>query len=198
LGFGNLLISETFKYLVTFKVTKMKKNEILNLFFNEPSRHWHFTEITKKAGISKQQANKWLKRFLKERLIEHEKPKGKMPYFQANFSHPNYKIKKRLFALDQLYQSGLLAYLESIKKAKTVIIFGSFARSDWYTDSDIDVFIYGAPEKLETAKYWKKLHRPVQLHVFKNKKQIKEIHSGLISNMINGYLVKGDIKEVLA
>jgi len=176
---------------------KSKKENILELFFNEPSKEWHFTEITKKADISKQQCNKWLKRFRKEKLIIHENPKGKMPYFKANFKGSNYKNKKRIYALEKLYRTGFLEHLEKLDKAKTIIIFGSFARSDWYKDSDIDLFIYGSAKGLKTGKYWRKLHRSIQPHIFKNKKEIRKIRSGLIKNVMDGFLVKGSMNELI-
>ncbi|MBN2458934.1 nucleotidyltransferase domain-containing protein [Candidatus Woesearchaeota archaeon] len=174
-----------------------KEERVLGLFFNEPSRHWHFKDIVKEAAISRQQAAKWLRRFIKENLILHIKEKGRMPYFIANFEHPNYRNRKKLFALSQLNDSGLLAHLQSLPKAKTVIIFGSFARSDWHKDSDLDLFILGNPKGFEPAKYWKKLKREVQPHFFQEKQELKSIRSGLLRNVIDGYLVKGSMKELL-
>lgn len=171
-----------------------KKNNVLELFFNEGTKHWHFKEIVKKSKISEDRANYWLKQFIKEKLIIHIKPKGKMPYFIANFEHPNYKNKKKLFALNRLYDVGFLSYLQSLEKAKVIVIFGSFSRSDWYSDSDIDVFILGDPKEMKYGT--RLLGREVEVHLFKNKEEIKQIRSGLIKNVINGYFIKGNIQDI--
>ena len=96
--------------------------------------------------------------------------------------------------MTKLYESGLITELRSLEKAKAVVIFGSFARGDWHTKSDIDVFIYGNPGKFKfgTMALW----REVQVQVCKNKKEIKEIRSGLMKNVIKGMFIKGNITDL--
>jgi len=43
-----------------------KEPKIVELFFNEPSKYWHFKDIVKTAKISENRANYWLKNLLKE------------------------------------------------------------------------------------------------------------------------------------
>jgi len=170
-----------------------KEEDILELFFDDPSREWHFEEILKEAKIARSKATKWLKKFVKEQLIKRVKEKGKMPYYIGNYESPAYKNKKKIFALQKFYESGLLNHLCYLKKAETVIIFGSFSRSDWYKNSDIDVFIYGDPEDLHIAPYELRLHRDIQLFICKNKKELKKYSIGLIRNIIKGNLIKGNL-----
>jgi len=173
-----------------------KEEEVLKLFFNEPSRQWRFKDIIGKAGISRQQANKWLKRLARQNIIIHVKNKGRMPYFEANFENPDYKNSKKLFALNLLNKSGFLAHLQKLKKASTVIIFGSFTRADWHKGSDIDVFILGSAAGLDAASYWKKLGHEVEKHIFKGEKELKAIKSGLLKNILDGYLVRGSMIDL--
>jgi len=84
-------------------------------------------------------------------------------------------------------------HLLDLKNAKTVILFGSFMRSDWYKNSDLDVFIYGNPEGLKIAEYESKLHREIQLFICQNKKDLNKFGTGLIRNIIKGNIIKGDI-----
>ena len=116
-----------------------------------------------------------------------------MPYYISNYEHPSYRNRKKLFTLQQFYKTGFLNHLLSLKKAKTVIIFGSMARSDWYKESDIDLFIYGDDDDFELGKYELKLHREIQLFTAKNKRDLKKMGPGLIGNIIEGHLVKGEI-----
>ncbi len=171
-----------------------KENKILELFFNESSKHWHFEEILKKINISRDKANKWLRKLLEESIIKKVKQKGKMPYYSGNFEHSSYKIRKRLHALTNFYRTGFLQHLINLKKAQTVILFGSFARSDWSTDSDIDLFIYGKDEDFEKGKYEIKLKREIQVFKCENKKEFEEFRKGLFTNIITGYFVKGDLE----
>lgn len=176
-----------------------KKDEaVLDIFYNEPTKHWHFEEILKHANISRPQASKWLTKFQKDSLIQRIKEKGKMPYYISNWEHPNYQVKKRLYALQILERAGFLQHLASLPKAKTVIIFGSIVRGDWYTESDVDVFIYGDDNGYNYAHYWKALNREIQTFVCRTTKDIMKFAPGLLPNILKGYLVKGnwDFAEV--
>ena len=172
---------------------KSKKDKIIELFFENPTRQLHFEEILKEAKITRSKADSWLKKLIKEKIIKRNKERGKMPYYISNYESPEYKNKKRIFALTKLYESGLLNHLYSLKKAKTVILFGSFSRSDWYKNSDIDVFIYGDVEGLKIVNYELNLHRDIQLFICRNNKELAKLGQGLIKNIIKGDIIKGNI-----
>lgn len=173
-----------------------KEQKITELFFNEPSKHWHFKDIVKQAKISENRANYWLKNLQKEKIISYTKLKSKMPFYTANFENTDYKTQKKLYALEQFYKTGFLNHLESLN-VNTIIIFGSFSRADWHTKSDIDLFIIGDDEKLEKGKYETILHREIQLFTFKNREEIKKVNPHLISNIINGYFIKGQVQNII-
>ena len=170
-----------------------KEEFILVLFFNEPSRHWHFENIIKESKVSRSKVNKWLKKLESEGMIQHIKPEKKMPYFIGNFEDPRYQEKKRLFALEMLERKGLLSHLSSLPNAKTIILFGSMSRWDWYKDSDIDLFIYGDDAGFDRYEYWSILGREIQVFVCKNKEQVKKFPLGLLKNIIEGYIIKGGL-----
>ncbi|MCK4521774.1 MAG: nucleotidyltransferase domain-containing protein [Nanoarchaeota archaeon] len=173
-----------------------KEDMILNIILeNSPLKHWHFEELVKESNMTRAALNKWIKRFRKEGLIKRVKEKGKFPYFSCGIDNPVYKSRKKHYALNHLYQSGLINHLMSLKKVKTAIIFGSIARGDWYKDSDIDIFIYGETRGMDKYKYELKLRRDIELHIFKSKQEIKKIKTGLIKNIVNGYIVKGSITD---
>lgn len=178
-----------------------KEERVLELFFNEPSKHWHFKDIVKTAAISEPAANKWLNKLLREGIIKRIKHKGKMPYFQGNFRHGNYRNKKKLYSMQKLYETGLMMKLQHLKDAKAVVIFGSFARSDWNTQSDVDVFVLGNPEDLRFGTLWDGLGfqgkaREIQVHSFKSVRDTRKIHSGLMRNVVKGYFIKGNIFDI--
>ncbi|MCK5630809.1 MAG: nucleotidyltransferase domain-containing protein [Nanoarchaeota archaeon] len=175
------------------------ENDVLEMFFNHPGRHWHFIELSKMLNLAQSKLDKWLKRFQEQGIILKIKDKDRMPYYISNHENPSYRYKKRIFALNKLYNSGFLNHLASLKKVKSVIIFGSFSRSDWSEESDIDLFVYGNPEGLDIGKYELELHHDIQLFVSQNKKELKKMGSALLRNIIKGDLIKGDIPgEVIA
>ncbi|MBS3140813.1 nucleotidyltransferase domain-containing protein [Candidatus Woesearchaeota archaeon] len=175
-----------------------KEEKILNLIFeNSPLRQWHFNEIVEEAKVNRSVVNKWLKRYVKEGLLKKIKEKRKFSYFSAGKENIVYQTRKRIYALEKIYQSGLIEHLINLKDVKTAIIFGSMARGDWYKDSDIDLFIYGDSRDIEKNKYEAKLKREIEIHIFKNKEEIKNVKTGLINNVINGYLIKGEIQDLI-
>jgi predicted nucleotidyltransferase len=173
-----------------------KEENVLKLILeNSPLKEWHFEEIVNKANVTKLVANKWLKKYVSEGLLMHVKEKGRFPFFTAGSQNPHYYSLKRFYALEQLHKSKLISDLLNLQKAKTIIIFGSIIKGDWYKDSDIDIFVLGDISGFNKKKYELKLHRTIELHIFKNKQEIKEVKTGLIKNIINGYVLKGQIQD---
>jgi predicted nucleotidyltransferase len=173
-----------------------KEESVVRLFFNEPSKQWHFEQIITASTLSRSKTNKWLGKLVQERIIRRVKPRGKMPYFQADFESAAYRTRKRLFAIAQLQESGFLDHLVSLSNAKTIIIFGSFVRADWYTQSEIDVFIFGTPVGLDIEKYSHTLKRDIQLFEAKDCADLEKFGKGLLRNIIEGMLVKGKLDFV--
>jgi predicted nucleotidyltransferase len=174
-------------------IMKSKEDKIIKLFYDNPTKEWHFEEIVKESGLARSKVSNWLNVFINKNLIKKIKKKGKMPFYISCYNSSDYKINKKLFALNQLYNSGLLVHLDSLKKAKTIIIFGSFVKSDWYKNSDLDLFIYGNSEGLNITKYEQKLNREIQLIHCNTKKELKKINNDLIKNIIKGNLIKGNL-----
>ena len=123
------------------------------------------------------------------------KNKGKMPYYLQDFDSPEFQQRKRLFTIKLLAESGLLRHLATLKEAKVVILFGSFSRSDWHDESDIDVFIYGDDSEFEAGKFSAKLGRDVQVHTAKDRKDLKRIGK-MLPYIIMGDFIKGSIEDL--
>jgi len=178
-----------------------KEETVLELFFNEPSKHWHFKDIVRIANLSEPSANKWLRKLLNEEIIQRIKPRRKMPYFIGNFKHENYRNKKRIYAMQKLYETGLLMKLQQLSNAKVIVIFGSFSRSDWNKQSDVDIFVLGDSEDFRFGILWSGLgfqgkSRELQVHSYKSIKDIRNIHSGLMKNVVKGYFIKGNVFDI--
>ena len=171
-----------------------KEQVVLGLFFDYPTKHWHFSELEKESCIAASKLDKWLKRFIQDNLILRIKEKGRMPYYTANHENLEYRLRKRLFTLSMLYSSGLLSYLASLK-AKNIIIFGSFTRSDWHKESDIDIFVYGDCKSLDIGRYESILHRNIEIFPAKDRKDLLRMGTGLLRNILSGMTITGSIPE---
>lgn len=172
-----------------------KEGMLLQLIFEaSPLKQWHFEELLKQTKMTRASLNKWLKRYQKEGLLHKVNKKGAFPYYHAGSKNPVYQSKKRQYLFNKLYESGLIQHLLQVE-AKTIIIFGSAAKGDWYRDSDIDIFVFGAPKKIEKHKYEVALKRNIELHLFEDRKDIQTVQTGLIQNISNGFIVKGSLQD---
>ena len=173
-----------------------KEENVLKIILeNSPLKKWRFKEIIEQAKITKLVANKWLKKYVSEGLLIYKKEKGKFPYYTVGENNSIYYSIKKIYFLNQIQKSGLIHELLAIQTAKTIILFGSTIKGDWYKDSDIDIFLYGNIRNFNKNIYEKKLNKHIEFHVFKNKNEIKEVKSGLIKNIVNGYIIKGQIQD---
>ncbi|MFH0978950.1 MAG: nucleotidyltransferase domain-containing protein [Candidatus Woesearchaeota archaeon] len=173
---------------------RSKEDKVLELFFNYP-KQWHFEELLEQAQIGRPQLAKWLIAFQKEGIIKRVKPKGRMPYYVHNFSSLTFRSKKRQFALQTLQKSGLFDHLARLKNAKVVILFGSFAREDWYADSDVDIFIYGKGDEFERGMYESRLGREIQVHNARNNEELQKMKK-LLPYIIAGNYIKGSLANL--
>ena len=173
-----------------------KENRVLELFFNEPTKHWHFEEILNIADISRPQAAGWLQKFIREGLVKRIKPKGKMPYYVGNYESSIYQARKRLFVLNEFEKEGFLSHLSGLPKAQAVILFGSMSRWDWNRESDIDLFVYGGADGFDKGVFRAKLGREIELFVCKDKEELQKFKPALLRNIVEGYLIKGALDFV--
>lgn len=176
--------------------TKMRSKEdsVLGLFFNTP-KQWHFDELAVRSGLSRDRLNYWLKSFVKQGMVKKVKMKGKMPHYVGCYDNPDFQHRKRLFALRMLTESGLLSRLSALQGVKVAVVFGSFSMADWYDHSDVDVFIYGDDSEFDRLKYGSKLHREIQVHTAKNKKDIRRM-GRMLPYIVGGDFVKGSITDL--
>ena len=173
-----------------------KEETVTKLFYNEPTKQWHFEDILRSAKISRPQAAKWLVKLMNEGIIKRVKPRAKMPYYLGDYESPAYQSRKRITALNELEKQGFLRHLCGLRGVRTAILFGSMSRWDWHKDSDIDLFILGDPSGFDQGGFRAKLHREIQTFVCKDAKDVIRLKPALLRNIISGYIIKGGIDFV--
>ncbi len=176
-------------------INHTKMQDVKSLFFNESIKRWHFEEIIKDTGLSRERVSFFLKCLVKKKLIIRVKPKGKMPYYISNRDLPKFRSEKRMYGLKILEEAGLFSHISSLEGVKSGILFGSFSRGDWNKSSDIDLFVYGEIKEFEKGQMETKLGREIQIFSFKDtKKMKKELDPKLMPNIIKGFNIKGNLE----
>lgn len=165
------------------------------LFFSETLKRWHFEEIVKSSGLSRERVNYFIKLLVRTKFILRVKPRNKMPFYIANREYARFREEKRLYGLEILKETGLLEHVNSLPRIKTVIIFGSFARGDWNKSSDVDIFMFGNADDFNKGLFESKLKREIQLFNFEKAKNVKkELDEKLVANIVKGFNIKQNLE----
>ncbi len=94
--------------------------------------------------------------------------------------------------MKQIYDSGLLDYLEEYLRGCTLILFGSYSLGEDTESSDIDIAVIGSKEKeIDLVKFDKLLERTIFLQYYDSLSAIKK---DLRQNILNGITLQGVVE----
>jgi predicted nucleotidyltransferase len=169
-------------------------DKILELFIKNPEKEFHVRGISKLVGKSPTTVSKYLKKLASDNILLLEKKFNHL-LFRANVENKKYKREKLKYNLDLLNESGLVKFLEDqFNQPEAIVLFGSFAKAENGSKSDIDILVISPTEKeANLEKYEKILGFPIQLFVNsrKNIEKMKDKNKGLLNNFINGHVLSG-------
>jgi len=169
------------------------QQEILRLLFVKTGLILNQRGIAKILEVSPPAIMKALKKLEKKNLIK-SKQDRESKRWSIELNRDNYKVLqlKRADNLRQIYESGLIDFLEKEFAGATIIIFGSYSRAEDTIDSDIDIAIIGRKEKkVDLTKFEKSLERAIFLNFYHS---FKKIHKNLRENIFNGIVLIGGVK----
>jgi len=161
----------------------------LKIFFEDCYRRVNVREYSRIMKISPPTASKLLLKFHKEKLLLKEKDKNYI-YYYANKESRDFIDLSRVYWRNKL--SDVLDYLDKKLLNPTIILFGSLAKAEAKTDSDIDLCVISHKKNVDTSYFEKKLKRKIQLFFFDSVKKID--NKELANNIVNGYVLIGRIR----
>ena len=172
-------------------IDKNSVSIVLDVFFDNPTKEVHARELSRNTGLSIFSVLEAIKKLSKGELISVYK-KGNMKIVKASHS-TNFVRAKRIRNLENIYNSGLIDYLnEAYDKPEAIILFGSYSRGDVIETSDIDIAIINKEHKghkNNLERFERILSRKISLHEIDLKKISKEFHN----NLVNGIVLEGAI-----
>lgn len=168
--------------------------EILNKlapFFEDCYRRIGVREYAKLVGISPPTASALLKEYHKQGML-HQQEERRHLLFYANSASSDFIDLSRIY-----WRKKLEKLSEEVKKtflAPTAILFGSLAKAEAKSDSDVDIALF-APTKrsINTTKYSKQLKREITIYWFPSLHAVKNKH--LANNILNGYIIAGQLRD---
>ncbi len=167
------------------------QQEIVKFLIMKAEKAFTAHAIARSLEVSQPGISKALPLLQKERLITIEKDReSKRLSIRLNRDNPYVIHTKRAENLKYIYP--LKEYLEESLPGATIILFGSYARGEDTTSSDIDIAIIGRKEKeLDLGRYEYMLERKIILNFYS---ALKHIHKELRENICNGILLSGGIE----
>ena len=142
------------KILVATNVQK-----VLDFLIQNPGNQFLAREVQKTTKISKGGVNLSLRKLAKQKLVRREK-RGKIFLYSVNHTQPVIKQLKVLKNIELL--SPLINKIKNL--SKKTILFGSCARGEDDSKSDIDLFVLtNSPKEVEGIIKNTKLGRGLQL-----------------------------------
>ena len=162
----------------------------LGPFFEDCYRSISVREYARLIHTSPPTASKLLKTFAKEGYL-HQREERRHLFFTLIIEN------EEVIDLGKLYWKCKLRTLSKEFQLKltgaSAVLFGSLAKAEVMSDSDIDIAIF-SPEKkaLKIEHQQKTFGRDISLHWFNCLKDIKNEH--LLKNILNGVILFGKLK----
>ena len=174
------------------KFTRLQ-NEIFRFLCIKAGMNLNQRGIARPLDVSPTAVSKALKSLENKQLVKIEKnPTMNLISITLNRDNPMAIALKRVENIKQIYESGILEYLENKFPEATIILFGSYSTGEDTTKSDIDITVIGSKEKeTELTKFDKIFERTVFLHYYPN---LSDINKNLRAGILNGITLQGSVK----
>jgi hypothetical protein len=158
----------------------------LKPFFEDCYRRINVREYAKIMHISPPTASKVLSCYNAKNILLKDKYK-KYLLFYANKESRDFIDLSRIYWRHSL--SDLMSLMDKKLANPTIILFGSLAKAEVKSDSDVDLAVFASKKELDTRIFEKKLKRGIQIFWFNSFGDIK--NKELTSNIFNGYVLRG-------
>jgi len=170
----------------------LNEQKILEVIFKHPTTKFHLLELARQTKLHPNTVITALKQLEKKSLIKQEKKKY-LKEIYGNKENPNFNIEKKIFNLNQVYESGILDFIIKKFNPESVSIMGSYSRGEDIEDSDIDIVVISKEKYFNTdfQKFEKIMNRKIHLIVT----NYKEISEEFYINFINGIVLYGAINK---
>lgn len=168
---------------------------ILEVFFENPSKEYCVREIARKTKVAPATASKVLKELSKNKLLQ-KRTEHRCDLYRSNIEEEKYRDMKRFYMIQKIKNSGLIDDLNEKYLRPAIILFGSTSKGRDHEKSDIDlVIIANVPKDFdELRKYERILRKEIQLFIVKNINDLRNEH--LINNVLNGTILQGTVKWI--
>jgi predicted nucleotidyltransferase len=158
------------------------RQQILAATYGQPERWWFLSELANFIGVSPSSLQRELKSLVASGIL-HEKRDGNRLYVQAESNSPIFSPLRELIAKTLGIKSVLEDALRTLSgKIDCAFIYGSVARGEEHTSSDVDIMIIGQIGLSDISKILrpleKRLNREINATCYQPEEFTRKIESG--------------------
>lgn len=166
-------------------------DKVLRELFNNPTYKFHIRELARVTKLNPNTIINVVKVLEKKGFVKKETKKHIVEVI-LNLENIKTIYNKRIFNLQQIYDSGITDFLIKFYTPTSISLIGSYSRGEDIEKSDIDIVIITEKrEKVSLVKFEKILKK--QIHLLLIKKE--NISDEFFNNLINGVVLSGVIKK---
>lgn len=160
-----------------------KQTQILEIFFNNPEKSYYLRQLARLLGTEPGVFQRDINALEKKGILTSEF-QANSRFFKLNKKYPLYQEIKSIFFKTAGAEGQLREILGKFQEVKAAFIFGSYAKGEEDSLSDIDVMIIGDINEKKfienIRKLEDKLDREVNYHIYSQndwRKKVKEKNS---------------------
>jgi predicted nucleotidyltransferase len=183
------------------------RGQILSAMFVQPEREWYLSELAHFLNTRPSSLQREVEALSKAGILSQRRDATRRMYLQPATSSPVYSELKGLLEKTAGIVPVLKQELGSLEdKLQTAFVYGSMARAEEHSDSDIDLMLIGNIGMADTIpalrKAERRLGRPINPTVFSQaefKKKVRQ-HDHFLTTVLKGakYFVKGNESELVS
>ena len=134
------------------------RQRLLSYYFTNPAERLHLRDLAQRLEVDPSNLSKELGRLQRDGLFRSE-VSGRQKYFQLNRSYPLFDEVRRVVAKTIGAPAIIARSLDSVEGVNEAWLYGSFARNQQDSASDIDVLIVGSPREETLAQAMRRLEQ---------------------------------------
>jgi len=161
----------------------------LKVFLENPLKRWHIREISRKINLAPTSVSLHVNKLIRKDLVFEKKDVFK--YYVANFDSEKFRFYKKVNCILNLKESGLIDFLNDHCAPDVIFLFGSCAKGEDTSDSDLDIYLQCKEKRIDVKIYEKTLKRRIQLFFSKD---FSKLPNELRNNILNGVKLDGYLK----
>lgn len=177
------------------------RRKIFVLFVYNQGKEFYLSEIARIIGTTAGTARRELNKLLKIDFLK-LKRKGNLCLY---FVNPSYSLLPEIESIVRKtagIEEELKNELKKIKNVSFAFIYGSYAKGNWRSDSDIDLFIVGQPEEDDVYRAVRRVEeiagREINFHIAGETEFVEKFKSRFFIREIseNPLMLIGNVDEL--